>query len=57
VRAVQEEFPFDLTLVDVGGDPELESRYRGDLPVVEIDGERAFTYFVDVHALRARLSR
>ena len=57
MRAVQEEFPFDLTLVDVGGDPELESRYRGDLPVVEIDGERAFTYFVDAHALRARLSR
>jgi len=57
VRAVQEEFPFDLTLVDVGGDPELESRYREDLPVVEIDGERAFMYFVDAHALRARLSR
>jgi hypothetical protein len=57
VRAVQEELPFDLTLVDVGGDPELESRYREDLPVVEIDGERAFTYFVDAQTLRARLSR
>jgi len=26
------------------------------LPVVEIDGERAFTYFVDADALRRRLS-
>ena len=33
--------------VDIGGDPELEARYRELLPVVEIDGERAFTYFVD----------
>jgi len=24
--------------------------------VIEIDGERAFTYFVDADALRARLS-
>jgi hypothetical protein len=57
VRDAQEELGFDLILVDVGGDPELESRYREDLPVVEIDGERAFTYFVDARALRARLSR
>ncbi len=54
---MQEELGFDLALVDVGGDPELESSYREHLPVVEIDGERAFTYFVDADALRARLSR
>ena len=57
MREVQEELGFDLALVDVGGDPELESSYREHLPVVEIDGERAFTYFVDAGALRARLSR
>jgi hypothetical protein len=57
VREVQEELGFDLALVDVGGHPELESSYRADLPVVEVDGERAFTYFVDADALRARLAR
>ena len=41
--------------VDVDGDPELEARHREWLPVVEVDGERAFTYFVDAEALRARL--
>jgi hypothetical protein len=41
----------------VGGDPGLEARYREHLPVVEIDGQRAFTYFVDADALEARLSR
>jgi hypothetical protein len=43
--------------VDIGGDAELERRYREHLPVVEIDGERAFTYFVDSDALRARLTQ
>jgi hypothetical protein len=42
-------------LVDVAGDPALEARYREHLPVVEMDGERAFTYFVEPEALRARL--
>jgi Glutaredoxin-like domain (DUF836) len=41
--------------VDIGGDAELEARYRELLPVVEVDGERAFTYFVGADALRARL--
>ncbi len=41
--------------VDIGGDPELEARYRESIPVVEIDGERAFTYFVQPEALRSRL--
>ncbi len=56
VREVQTELEFDLVLVDIGGDLELEARYRKHLPVVEIDGERAFTYFVEPAALRARLA-
>ena len=43
--------------VDIGGDPELESRYREWLPVVEIDGERAFTYFVEPDALRRKVAQ
>ena len=56
VREVRAEVEFELELVDIGGEPELERRYREHLPVVEIDGERAFTYFVDPDALRSRLS-
>jgi hypothetical protein len=41
--------------VDITGDEELEAKYREWLPVVEIDGERAFVYFVDRVALRRRL--
>jgi glutaredoxin-like protein DUF836 len=45
----------DFQRVDIGGDPELEAAYRASIPVVEIDGERAFTYFVQPEALRRRL--
>ena len=46
---------FDLVEIDIGGDAELEVRYREWLPVVEIDGERAFTYHVHRGALERRL--
>ena len=55
VAALHDELAFELELIDVGGRPELETRYRELLPAVEIDGELAFTYFVDAEALRARL--
>jgi hypothetical protein len=57
VEGVRRDVPFELEVVDVAGDAELEVRYREHLPVVEIDGERAFTWFVDPDALRERLLR
>jgi glutaredoxin len=56
VTAVQAEVGFDLDLVDITDDPELEARYRERLPVVEIDGVPAFTYFVTPEALRTALA-
>jgi Glutaredoxin-like domain (DUF836) len=57
VRAARDDLGFDLKEVDIGGDPELESRYREWLPVVEIDGERAFAYFVEPDALRRKVAQ
>ena len=41
--------------VDITGDVALEAAYREWLPVLEIDGERAFVYRIPVEALRRRL--
>ncbi len=41
----------------IDGDAELEARYRELIPVVEIDGERAFVYFVPPDALRRKLAQ
>jgi glutaredoxin len=54
---VRAEVPFELGEVDIGGDEELEAKYREWLPVVEIDGERAFVYFVDRDVLLRKLQR
>jgi glutaredoxin len=43
--------------VDITGDAALEARYREWLPVVEIDGRRAFVFYVDEAALRRKLSQ
>jgi len=56
VRALREELGFELEEVAIDGDPELEARYREWLPVVELDGERLFTYFVHEDAFRRRLA-
>ncbi len=50
------EHRFDLEEIDIGGDAELEARYREWLPVVEIDGERAFVYHLDGAAFLRRLA-
>ena len=54
--ALRHELGFELRDVDITGDEELEARYREWLPVVEIDGRRAFVYFVDEGAFRRRIA-
>jgi glutaredoxin len=52
VRALREELGFELHEVSIDGDAELEATYREWLPVVEIDGRRRFTYYVQEDAFR-----
>jgi glutaredoxin len=56
VARVREEIPFELDEIDITGDEELEERYRERIPVVLVDGEEAFTYFVHPDGLRRRLT-
>ena len=56
-RTVLEESGAPFEEVDITGDPALEAAYREWLPVVEINGERAFVYYVDPAALQRRLER
>lgn len=48
---------FDLCVVDIAGDAELEARHRVELPVIEIAGEVAFTQAVDRASLVRRLAQ
>jgi glutaredoxin len=56
VRALRDELGFELREVAIDGDPELEAAYREWIPVVEIDGRRRFTYYVQPDAFRRAIS-
>jgi glutaredoxin len=55
VEQVRAETGFDLGVVDIAGDASLEAQYREHIPVIEIDGVRAFTYYVTPDGLRGAL--
>jgi hypothetical protein len=54
--ALGEELGFDLERMTIDGNAELESRYRELIPVVEIDGERVCTYYVQPEPFRRRFA-
>ena len=57
IQAVRAEIPFDFVETDISGDPELEARYRERIPVVIVDSDEAFTYFVHPDGLRSKLAQ
>ena len=46
---------FDLDEVDITRDDALHARYLERIPVIALDGEELFDYFVDEETLAARL--
>jgi glutaredoxin len=46
---------FHLVEVDIEADDALFKRYLERIPVVALDGEELFAFFVDEDALRAKL--
>jgi glutaredoxin len=56
-RALQDELGYTLREVDITGDEALEAAYREWIPVVEIDGRRRFTYFLQPDAFRRAVAQ
>jgi glutaredoxin len=56
ILRVRREVPFLFREVDIGWSGDLYEDHKHDIPVVEIDGRRAFKHRVDAEALRERLS-
>jgi glutaredoxin len=57
LERVRARTPFDLHEVDITSDDELHRRYVERIPVVSLNGEELFDFFVDEAALEARLYR
>jgi glutaredoxin len=55
--ALQGELAFELVEQDIEADDDLHRRYLERIPVIALDGEELFDYFVDEAVLRNRLGR
>jgi glutaredoxin len=56
LHELREELQFELEEIDITGDPELEARYRESIPVIEVNGQPAFTYYVQPEPFRRKLA-
>jgi len=52
---VRADIPFDLQEIDIESDPELLRKYGEQIPVVFIEGFKAFKFHVDEAELRHKL--
>jgi glutaredoxin len=57
VAEVAKDFPHTLTEIDISGNPEWESRFGLEIPVLFVNGRKAFKYRVTTKGLRNRLKR
>jgi glutaredoxin len=55
LERVRTAHPFAIEEVDIEADDELFKRYLERIPVVALDGEELFDFFVDERALSERL--
>lgn len=53
----RQRIPFELAVVDIAADPALLEQWGTEIPVVFIDGRKAFKYRVDEAELMRKLSR
>lgn len=55
IEQARASVPFRFEVVDIDADPELRKRYTDEVPVVAIDGRKAFKYRVTAEELLKRM--
>ena len=57
VERARRSIDFGVAVVDVDSDPDLAARYGHEVPVVEVDGRKAFKFRLTADQLLRRLRR
>ena len=55
IRRVRADTPFNFRAVDIDRDPALVALYNEEVPVIFVNGKKAFRYRVDAVEFRKRL--
>lgn len=51
----KKEFDMEIKEINIEGDPDLFREYRYDIPVIRINGRKAFKHKIDAAQLKTRL--
>lgn len=57
ITDVRSKIPFDLEIIDITTDHKLLEKYREQIPVILINGRKAFKYRVERNEFIKRLKR
>ena len=57
ISKVSEDVPFEMREVDISVSEDLTRRYKEDIPIVFINGKKAFKFKVDETEFRKRVRR
>jgi glutaredoxin len=57
IERVRHRYPFSVCLINIEDDPALEAAYGTEIPVVFINGNKAFKYRVDEADLEKKVKR
>jgi glutaredoxin len=57
IERVAGRFPVSLRVVNIEDDPELEATYGTEIPVVFVNGHKAFKYRVDERELEKKVKK
>lgn len=57
IERVRRRYPFSMRTIDIERDPELEREYGEQIPVIFINGNRAFQFHVDEQELLLEVKR
>ena len=57
IDRVRLRFPFAIRVINIETDPDLEKTYREQIPVVFINGNKAFKYHVDERELEKKVKK
>jgi glutaredoxin len=57
IESVRSDRPFELEIIDVDTDPEALAKYTHEVPVILVNGRKAFKVRVDAKTFRERLDR
>jgi len=57
IDRVRLRFPFAFHIINIETDPDLEETYREQIPVVLINGNKAFKYHVDERELEKKVKK